>query len=401
MSTNQHLSHRIENIHSSIIKEFVYLAEAEKSKGKDIISLGIGIPFYRMPQIIREEVIRVLQDKPDIDKYTPFPGLSKLRSVIAEESEKQLNLSTTMEEILVTPGSMAALLYSILAVIDKEDEIILLSPYFPSYAEQVALAEGRIVDVPLIKAKDKKYHLDIENIAAHITQRTRAIIINSPSNPSGTVYSEEELRELAKVLAGKNIYIITDEVYDYLVYEEGYFNIASIKELWPYVIRCGSFSKRFGMTGWRVGFIHTNLELVKKILSMHDNTIVCTPHISQEAVLAGLTHDIDEIEQNKQVLAKNREIVCERLDKLSDLFTYTIPQGAYYIFPQFNLDISSLEFAKKLLYEAGVVTIPGFGFGDSGEKHLRLSFGGSADEINTAFDRIENWWKEYKLRVRV
>lgn len=394
------VTNRMQEANISIIKEMMFLAEKEQRKGKSIISLGVGIPYYKMPQSIKSAVIKELQENPVIDKYTFFAGLPKLRQLIATTTT-QLGIASEEGNILITPGSMASLLYSMLTLINEGDEVIIPSPYFPSYIQQISIAGGHVVEAPLIEPKDKKdtFHLDLNKIAASITKKTKAIIINSPHNPTGAVYSEKELRGLAKILKGKNIYVITDEVYDYLIYDDAkYFNIASIKSLWPYVIRCCSFSKRFGMTGWRIGYLHADKDLISYLLRIHDNTIVCAPHIAQAAVFHGLSSPSEEIKKNVRSLKKNRDLICNRLAKLPDLFTYTVPQGSYYVFPKYNLPIKSTEFALKLLYEAGIVVIPGIGFGKVGEQHLRLSYGGFEQDIDNAFDKIEKWWKNYKKR---
>lgn len=395
------VSNRAGTASLSIIKGMMMLAEEEQKKGKNIISLGVGIPYYKMPQTMRDEVIKELQENPNIDKYTSFAGISKLRKLIAQMSSNKLGIPTEEENILITPGSMAALLYSMMGILDEGDEVIVPSPYFVSYAHQISMAGGRVVEVPLIEPKNNNdtYRLDLQKIKNSITKKTKAIVINSPHNPTGVVYQKEDLKKLAKILKGKKIFIITDEVYDYLVYDNNkYFNIASIKYLWPNVIRCCSFSKRFGMTGWRIGYIHTNKELISHLLKIHDNTIVCAPHIAQMAVYFGLTLNPQEIEENVKSLKKNRDLICQRLSKLPNLFSYNLPQGAYYIFPKYSLNIPSKEFALRLLYEAGVVTVPGIGFGQVGERHLRLSYGSRPEDINQAFDRIEKWWHAHNQR---
>ena len=292
---------------------------------------------------------------------------------------------------------MAGLLYSMLTLVNPGDEVILPSPYFSSYGEQVSIAGGIAVPVPMIEDKKTGYRLDVVNIKKAITKKTKAVVINNPQNPTGAVFLEEDLRSLAEILYETKIYVITDEVYDFLIYDDtSYFNIASIKKLWPRVIRCCSLSKKYGMMGWRIGFLHTNKKLLMHILKIHDANIVCAPHISQEAAIAALTGPQGVVNNHRKWLKRNRDIICKRLDNLPDLFSYVKPCGTYYVFPRYNLPINSIEFAKKLLYEAAVVTVPGIGFGPEGEYHLRLSFGSPEDAINKSFDRIELWWNVKK-----
>lgn len=391
------LSERLKNTNVSVIKEMMYLGAQESAKGKEVVSLSVGLPFYPAPKFVHERVIKKLKTKKDIDKYTLLTGLPELRKIVANKSSQILGFEVSSEEILITPGSMAALLYSMLTLVNPKEEIILPSPYFSSNAEQVAIAGGRVVAVPMIEDAKVGYRLDIKKIEKAITKKTKAIVLNNPQNPTGAVYLKGDLLALAEILLEKKIYVITDEVYDYLIYDDvKYFNIATVKKLWPRVIRCCSLSKKYGMMGWRIGYLHTNKDLFMHLLKVHDANIVCAPHISQEAAIAALSGPQNIVKKHRDWLSQNREVICGRLDKLPDLFSYVKPRGTYYVFPKYNLPINSIEMAKKLLYEAGVVTVPGIGFGEVGENHLRLSFGAPIKDINTAFDKIEQWWKKQK-----
>ena len=391
------LSKRLKNSNVSVIKEMMYLGAQEKAKGREIFSLSVGLPFYSAPKFIHDHVHKILDTKKDIDKYTLLTGLPELRNLIAQRSTSELGFNVTSDEILVTPGSMSALLYSMMTLVDPGDEVILPSPYFSSHAEQISLASGIAVPIPMIEDKVNGYRLNLDKIENAINGKTKAIVLNNPQNPTGAVFPKGDLLALSSILNGKNIYLITDEVYDYLLYDDlEYFNIASIKTLWPRVIRCCSLSKKYGMMGWRIGFLHTNKNLLMHLLKIHDASIVCAPHISQEAANAAYNGPQEIVSHHREWLSQNRDVICKRLDSLPDLFEYIKPLGTYYIFPQYNLHLTSIEMAKKLLYETGVVTVPGIGFGPNGENHLRLSFGSSITEINNAFDRIDDWWKKEK-----
>lgn len=396
------LASRLKKTSVSVIKEMMYLGALEQKKGKDIISLGVGLPFYPAPEFIHQHAVKVLKDKKDIDKYTLLTGLPELRTITAEISQNLLGIETSPDNILITPGSMAGLLYSMLTLVNPGDEVILPSPYFSSYGEQVAIAGGIAVPVAMIEDNKTGYRLNVLKIKKAISNKTKAIVLNNPQNPTGAVFLEEDLRKLADILYQNKIYVITDEVYDFLIYDDiSYFNIASIKKLWPRVIRCCSLSKKYGMMGWRIGYLHTNKKLLMHILKIHDATIVCAPHISQEAAIAALSGPQEVVNDHRKWLKHNRDLICERLDRLPDLFSYVKPRGTYYVFPRYNLPISSIEFAKKLLYEAQVVSVPGVGFGPEGEFHLRLSFGSSPDAISKSFDRIELWWKNNKKDIKL
>lgn len=388
------INQRLSNINISIIKEMMYLAQKEIEKGREIISLGVGIPFYKMPSYIRDGVTKALQSDPTIDKYTFFPGIPKLRKLIAQKDTEKLGFEVNEDNILVTAGSMGALLYASLALVQNpEDEIILPSPYFSSYAEQIKLAGGTPREVPMIEPEtsEESYRLDVDAIKKAISKNTKAIIINSPHNPTGAIFEKEELTKLAQVVKESGIYLITDEVYDYLIYDgDEYFNIASIKDLWPKVIRCCSFSKKYGMTGWRIGYIDTNPDLAQQLFKIHDNAIVCASHIAQEAVYVALSSESEEIAKNIKALKKNRDLTCQKLDELANLFSYSKPRGAYYVFPRYRSDLNSVNFALKVLEDVGVIVVPGIGFGQAGEHHIRISFGGEYEEIEKALGLLRN-----------
>jgi aminotransferase len=254
------------------------------------------------------------------------------------------------------------------------------------------------VFVPLLEQGGWK--LDTEHLGAAVTPKTKAIILCSPANPTGAVFSENELRSVAQIAIDNNLYVIADEAYDFLTYDSvDYFSLASIPELKNHLIATYSFSKMFCMTGWRVGYLYSSKKIVDQVLKVHDAFAICAPTISQYAALAGLheTNGKDgqgdrAIAEVVDALSQRRDLMCERLDRLPGLFSYQIPRGAYYVFPSIVPEgLSSTDLALRLLYEAKVITIPGNGFGPTGEGHLRFSFGGTDEAISEAMDRIENW----------
>lgn len=374
----------------------MYLGAQEMAKGKDVISLGVGTPYYPASTHAHDHIRYVMAHKEDIDKYTFFTGIPKLREIIAEQSAKKLGLPVSSDEILVTPGSMAALFYTMMTLLDPGSEVIIPSPYFPSYTEQIGMMQGRVVAVPLAE-KHNELHLDMEGIEQAVTRHTKMILLNSPQNPTGAVYAKEDLVEVARIAQKHDLYIVTDEVYDYLLYENTEcFNIASIKDLWPKVVRCCSFSKKYALMGWRIGYIHTNKPLLMTMMKVHDAIIVCAPHASQEAAIAALIGPQSIVDEYRKLMIDNRSLILSRYKRLPDLFTCIPPKGAYYSFPSFSLKQPSIDVAKTLLYETGVITVPGIGFGQGGENHLRISFGAKPEDINRAFDRIEKWWENKK-----
>ncbi|UCF90561.1 MAG: pyridoxal phosphate-dependent aminotransferase, partial [Desulfobacterales bacterium] len=298
----------------------------------------------------------------------------------------------------ISCGAMEALAGGIATIIERGDEVLLPSPNYSSHIEQILFAEGQPVFVPALE--DRGWRLDIEGFKAAITPRTKAILLCSPMNPTGAVFSEQELRALAEIALDRNLFVIADEAYDFLVYDNlPHFSLASLPELKKNLMATYSFSKIYCMTGWRVGYMYASARIIDQVLKVHDAFNICAPTISQYAALAALRQTAGRHSAGRQfirdlvaALAARRETICRRLDHLSRIFSYQKPQGAYYIFPKIRLEgLNSMDLAIRLLQEAKVITIPGSGFGPTGEGHIRLSFGGTEQQINAAFDRLDHW----------
>jgi len=381
------ISRRVRRITISAIKEMPLLA----SKLEGCLSLGQGIPSFATPLHIREAARRVLRDDPEAGKYSLGPGLPELRAAVARELGRTRRIEVDPDrEVCITVGGMEGLLAGILTLIDRDDEVILPSPNYASHIEQVILAGGRPVFVPL---DEDGWRLDPEGIRAAVTPRTRAIILCSPQNPTGAVFAEAELRSLAELALERDLFIITDETYDFLVYDgRPYFSLTSLPELKDHLFAAFSFSKKYAMTGWRVGYVYTSAGVLDHLLKVHDAGAICAPTLSQHAALAALEGPQDCVAEFLSILQSRRDLICRRLDRLDKFFSYVRPAGAYYIMPRWlPPGLDSMTLALRLLYEARVITIPGLAFGPTGENHLRLCFGGKEEEINEAFDRIEDW----------
>jgi aminotransferase len=370
------LAQRVRSITVSPIKEMAILA----AEVPDVVSLGWGLPDYRTPEHIRQAIADAA-----LREYA-------LRVAIAKRLRERHGLDLDPNnELLITAGSMAALLTSMLAVVESGDEVLLLSPCFSSHQEQVRLAEGVPVFVPLIE--EEGWRLDVDAVARAITPRTKVIVVCSPANPTGTVFTEAELRCLAELALKHGLIVISDEAYAFLVYDDRpFFSLDQIIGLRSNLVGCYSFSKEYAMTGLRVGYVHAPRRIIDNVLKVHDAFVICAPTLGQLAVLAALKAPEDSAAELRAGFGRRRDLICERLARLGDTCSFEEPQGAYYVFPRFHgLDFGSIELALRLLYEAKVVTVPGIAFGPEGEDHLRLSFCGSEEGIDEAFDRIEAW----------
>jgi len=389
----KNISQRVQKIVLSPIKEMSILAdEFREETGADIVSFGQGIPYFDTPEYIKEGIRAALQEK-DTARYTLEPGITELRELIAKDlmSRKGIADINFRREIVVSTGCQEAIVCALATVIDEGDEVLLLSPSFASYSEQILQLGGIPVFVPL----DEKggWRLNIQALRDRLSAKTKAILFSHPSNPTGTVFSEEELRQLAEVVKEHDLILITDETYDFLVYDgKPHISPASFPDIRDRVILCGSFSKKYALTGYRVGYAFAEQGILDHMLKVHDALQICAPAISQKAAITALRGGQESVEEFAKKLGENRELMCEKLDELSDFLEYQKPEGAYYILAKYKKpQMSSVELAVKILREARVVTIPGAAFGPAGEGHLRFSFACSPEEIEEGFRRLRVW----------
>jgi aminotransferase len=389
------IARRVAQISVSAIKQMPVLA----SKIEGCISLGQGIPSFETPSFIRESVIKALKDDALIGKYSLQPGIPELKQEIARYLKRNNGIEVNPEtELFVSCGAMEALAGVIATVVERGDEVLIPSPNYSSHIEQILFAEGTPVFVPLIEAE--RWRLDVDGFKDALTDKTKAILLCNPMNPTGAVFHEAELRALAEMAIERNLFVISDEAYDFLIYDGlPHFSLASIPELKDLLITCRSFSKMYCMTGWRVGYMAAAERMVDQVLKVHDAFAICAPTISQYAALAALKATNGKDGEGDQfirmlvdALSVRRDVACDRLNGLSHLFSYQKPEGAYYVFPKIVLEThDDMDLALRLLREARVITIPGSGFGPTGAGHIRLSFGAPEEDIHTAFDRIDAW----------
>ncbi len=404
----KNISKRVRQIVISPIKEMSILADIEaEKKGSKIISFGQGIPYFDTPPIVKRGMRKALRE-PDTAKYTLEPGITKLRELISQDVKKRKGVKKVKpkKEIMVSSGCQEAVACALATVIDPGDHVLLPEPAYASHIEQIIQWGGKPVFVPLNEKNGWK--LEIKELEKRITKKTKVILFSNPSNPTGAVFGRKELTELGKFAKKKNLIIISDETYDFLTYDGArHFSPASIPSVRDRVVLCGSFSKRYAMTGYRVGYAFAEEGIIDHMLKVHDALQICAPAISQKGAMAALKSSQKSVRDFAKKLAKNREIMCAELDKLSDFLEYQKPMGAYYVMVKVNPDalrgrgsgrkrrrkqkMNSFKLALKILREVRVVTIPGAAFGPSGKGHLRFSFAGRPEEIKEGFKRLNKW----------
>ncbi|MDI6704545.1 MAG: pyridoxal phosphate-dependent aminotransferase [bacterium] len=354
------ISRRMDKIDSSGIRKVFNLSKEMKNP----IDLSIGQPDFDVPDRIKEEAIKAMRD--GFNKYTKTEGIPELRKRIAKKLKEENNIQVSPDNILVTSGVSGGLLLAFNALLDKGDEVIIPDPYFVMYKHLVNFIEA----VPRYVDTYPDFGLDIDRINRAINKKTKVIILNSPGNPTGNVYSKEELEQIRDLAKEHDLVIISDEVYEKFIYEKAYFSIGSIYEK---TITLNGFSKAYAMTGWRIGYAAGPLEIIQEMAKLQQYSFVCAPSFAQKAALIALDCDVSEhIKRYKE----KRDLVYAGL---KDHFHVQKPKGGFYIFPEVNKNLSATEFVKKAI-ENNVLIIPGNIFSEK-DTNFRISFATSNDII--------------------
>jgi len=384
-----HTSKRVQSIEPSPIRKIIDLSESRP----DIIGLHAGEPDFTTPSHIVEAGVRSLRD--GYTHYTHGAGILQLREAIArkllEENGIEANPKT---EITVTAGGFAAIFAITQATLDPVDEVLILQPSWPSYSGFVRLAGG--VPVP-VSLQGPDFEPSRKMLEHHTTEKTRMIVINSPNNPTGSVYSRDCLSSLAEFAQDHDMLVVSDEVYEKIVFDGNeHFSLASRPEFRDSVVTVNSFSKTYAMTGWRVGYVIANESITTSIRKIHGYMVSCAPSDAQRAALGALLGPQDCVNEMVGEYAARRDRIVKGLDEVEG-FRCVAPKGTFYAFPDVSrLDIPSAEIANKLLEEAKVASIPGSAFGAAGEGYLRFSFATSQQNIEEGISRIKAWRSKCK-----
>lgn len=385
------ISENVSRIAVSAIKEMAI----RSAQMQDVASLAWGLPSFRTPEVIRRVVETQLQEDSEIGRYTLPDGLPDLRTLVADRHSAATGIETDADRnVMITAGNMQGLNALFHVLLDPGDEVIVSDPGFASHLQQIHLCGGKPVFWPMDEAKG--WRLDIDRLPELITDRTKALVLVSPSNPTGRIFSERELRCIGDIAAARDLVILLDDPYSHFTYENRdlYFNLANVRALSERIAYLFTFSKAYAMSGWRLGYMIVPEFLKREVMKVHDATIICTPRISQVAGIAALSMDQTHLREFEQTLGRRRRLICERLDAVPHVFDYVKPEGAYYVFPRILVDHNnSVEFCLRLLDDAGVSLTPGSAFGPAGEHHVRMAFCGEDRTIERAFDRLESTFR--------
>lgn len=381
-------AHRMSLLHTESAFGILARANALEAQGRSILHMEIGQPDFKTPRNIIEAAYRAMND--GYTGYTPTPGLPVLRQAIADYAHGWKQIDTSPEEVVVVPGGKPVMFYTMLMLVEPGDEVIYPSPSFPIYESCIRFAGGVPVPVPL--TAENGFRLDVDRLRSLLTPRTKLVLINSPSNPTGGVFTPEDIEALADVLRPRpDVFILSDEIYDRLVFGEKPPSIASLPGMKDRTIILDGFSKTYAMTGWRLGYgiLHPDLARHMEMLMVNSNS--CAAAFTQMAAVEALTGPQDSVEVMKRAFRARRDVLVAALNDIPGI-TCCMPQGAFYAFPDissFGLDCKT--FCDRLLDEAGVAAAWGTSFGAYGEGYLRLSYATSLENIREAVRRLRDF----------
>ncbi len=391
---NMDLSKKGMAIEPSVTLEITAKAKAMKENGINVISFSVGEPDFNTPKNIQDEGIRAITE--GLTKYTPTSGITELKKAICKKLRDDNNLDYSPNNIIISNGGKHSIYNALMAVLNPGDEVLIGVPYWVSYPELVKIAGGVPVFIETEESNDFKY--TVKDLEAAQTDRTKVLILNSPSNPTGSIYDEKEIKDIAKWAVNNNVFVLSDELYEKLIYgDEKHISIASLnKEIHDLTITINGMSKAYAMTGWRIGYAAAHEDIIKIMGNVQSHTTSNPSSIAQYASVAGLEGDQSSLEEMKLQFNKRRLYMVDKINSIEGLSCRT-PKGAFYIMVNISnlkgrtiqgikID-SSLDVANLLLEKGRVAVVPGIAFGD--DNYIRLSYATSIENIEEGLNRIK------------
>ncbi|HEX7543063.1 MAG TPA: pyridoxal phosphate-dependent aminotransferase [Patescibacteria group bacterium] len=381
------LSKRAQNLKPSLTLSITAKAKEMKKQGLDVVSFAAGEPDFDTMSHIKEAAKRAIDE--GFTKYTSTSGFMELKEAICSKFRRDNWLDYEPKNIIVSTGGKQSLFNMIMVLVDPGNEVIIPTPYWVSYEEMVKIADGKCVFL-----KTNNFKINPADLEKAITPKTKMLIFNSPSNPTGVVYDEKELKQIAAICLKHNIYILSDEVYEKLVYGKKHISIASVNDkIKKLTITVNGVSKSYAMTGWRIGYAAAEEEIVKAATRLQDHTTSNPTSISQKAALAALNGPEDHMAKMVYEYKKRRDFMVDRLSRIDGIIA-SRPDGTFYVFANVSKFYSdevngSMAFCQKLLEDAYVAAIPGIAFGD--DRFIRLSFATGMEHIKRGLDRLEKF----------
>ena len=391
---NKFLTDKVNNLAPSATLAMAAKARELKSRGVDIIGLSLGEPDFNVPEFIKEAAVKAIND--NYNSYTPVDGYSDLKNAISRKFLRDNNLNYKSSQIVVSTGAKQSIANVIEAMISPGDEVILLAPFWVSYSAMIEICGG----IPIVVQSDIKSNFKVHasKIKDHISNKTRMLIINSPNNPSGSLYNEVELKKIAEMLKDHpGIFILSDEIYEHINYGIKHFSFASIPEMYERTITVNGVAKAFAMTGWRIGYLGAPEWLAEACTKLQGQSTSGANCIAQKATIAALDANIDQIKYMIDEFRERKKIIIDLLSRIEG-FKLNDPEGAFYIFPDISYFFGktidgfeikdSTDFSLFLLEKAHVATVTGEAFGSP--KNIRISYAASRENIKKAVSRIKN-----------
>ena len=387
------LAQRVRNIEPSATLAIDAKAKQLKKEGRDVVIFGAGEPDFNTPKNIKQAAVKSIND--NFTRYTPVGGIPELKKAVSDKFLKVNKISYDVPEILISCGGKHSLYNIAMAMLDKGDEAILPVPFWVSYHEMIKLADAK----PVLCSTDEKFKLTAGKVEEKITSKTKLLVLNTPSNPTGAIVDSSEIKKIAELALKHNFYVLSDEVYESFIYgDRKHLSIASLSEdIKKLTITANSVSKTYAMTGWRIGYCGADREIIKAMDNLQSHSTSNPSNIAQMAALEALNGPQESVIQMVKAFDERRRFMHKRLNELPGV-SCVEPEGAFYAFPDISgTGMTSVEFANKLLDEERVAVVPGIAFGS--DNHIRLSYATSIQEIERGLGRIENWLKQKTVRI--
>jgi aspartate aminotransferase len=359
------------------------LVQKLKEEGIVCISFALGEPDFDTPPHVVDAAIEALKN--GFTHYTPSAGIFDLREAIAYKSKMENNIPCNPLNVMVTPTKLG-IFNSVLTMLQKGDEVLLSDPGFVSYFQIINFSGAKAVSVRT--TQENHFRMLPEDIAESITPKTKLIMLNSPENPTGCVATKEDIKGIADLAKDHDLYVISDEIYEKIIYDGEHISIASLDDMFQRTITLNGFSKAYAMTGWRLGWMVAPENIIKEVIKIQQHSISCAVSFAQKGGVAALKGSQDSVKEMVAEFKARRDMIVEGLNAIPDLHC-NVPQGAFYVFVKFDHDMSSVDFSKMLIEKAHVAVTPGSSFGMGGEGFVRFSYATSRESIKEGLKAIE------------
>ena len=391
--TPDYIAERVERLQGESAFAILSKANELEAKGMNVIHLEIGQPDFKTPENIIDAAKKAMSD--GYTGYGPTLGYNELREAVADYVKEYKNIDATKDNVVIVPGGKPTMFFTMLTLVEPGDEVIYPNPGFPIYESCIKFARG--IPVPMPLTADNDFRPDVEKLKSLMTQKTKLIIINNPGNPTGGIFEKEDILAIADILKDRpDIFVLSDEIYDRLMYDGETISIASIPEMRDRTLVLDGFSKTYAMTGWRIGYCVANVDIIKKFEMIMVNSVSCTCSFTQMAAVEALKGPQDSVVEMKNKFKERRDWLVNALNEI-DGIKCCMPRGAFYAFPDISsFGLSSKAFADRLLEEEGIALAWGTSFGEYGEGHIRISYATSLENLKEAVERL----KRFTLKLK-